>query len=461
MRLPRALLCLLQAWLVVAQPPQLTINQVHSFSAANLPNPPTFSLPILSLSFISPGPNDLGQPNVYEIPPERHGSLDWHYDFSHCARRIWCTQQTSFELAVSNNTPSNGLIHEQLLTLPLLGDTTSNQAFLFSPPFSPPQGDFPTYPNYTLPPANLSVPAAPSSPPDFSIFVAPSTSSALASLPRTGCAMAAAQNGSQYVPSSGSQGLWLRDSDGWRWQWMLNFLSPLTNYTAYAVQNGTKVSEYVYFATKSAAFSCPILHSLPFCPSVSYAAPLPLPVDPSLGLTAADLPENMTTPLLSGLANFTTMLTTLACGRDEYSPLVTCVDCQAAYRAWLCLVSLPRCGEYPPSSSSSSAASFASASPTAQQPFPALQGVDASSPTRNANVPPAPGNYTALLPCLETCQAVDRACPPFLKFLCPVRQFTAADSYGVGYIDSGWAGEMGGGSTGTPADIWGNVWCNA
>jgi calcium channel MID1 len=64
-----------------------------------------------------------------------------------------------------------------------------------------------------------------------------------------------------------------------------------------------------------------------------------------------------------------------------------------------------------------------------------------------------------LLPCLETCTAADRACPNFLGFKCPVVQFNAAASYGVGYVDSVNNVE-GGGVTGVAQDRWGNIWCN-
>lgn len=145
-----------------------------------------------------------------------------------------------------------GPIHQFLDTLPLLGDTTTNQVLLFSPPFSPPSISQPTYPNYTLPSANLTFPSEPSSPPDWALFIAPTSSPAFASLPRTGCAMrAAAGNVGFYKTSSNSEGLWLRDSDGWRWQWFINGLTPQTNYTVYGVTNGTQVSGPIYFVTKS------------------------------------------------------------------------------------------------------------------------------------------------------------------------------------------------------------------
>ena len=70
-----------------------------------------------------------------------------------------------------------------------------------------------------------------------------------------------------------------------------------------------------------------------------------------------------------------------------------------------------------------------------------------------------PMDYTLLLPCLETCTAVDRACPPFLLFQCPTKRFNAAASYGVGYVD-GADGDEGEGVAGKAQDRWGNVWCH-
>ena len=108
-----------------------------------------------------------------------------------------------------------------------------------------------------------------------------------------------------------------------------------------------------------------------------------------------------------------------------------------------------------------------------------------------------------LLPCLELCNALERSCPPFLGLACPVPQFDASRSYGVGYVDgdqpsdpssmssspsshsrapfanvyaltepkvmradgmgsdgTGGTWRPGGGVTGTSQDRFGNVWCN-
>jgi calcium channel MID1 len=204
-----------------------------------------------------------------------------------------------------------------------------------------------------------------------------------------------------------------------------------------------------------ASFACPLVHSLPYCPSISYAVPLSAPPSPSPAHDATTLPSALVDPLLKYLTNFTVTLTTFPCGRKDevYSPLKTCADCQRAYRKWLCTVSFPRCTERSPINDGSTQGG-------AQAPLaPAHTTVPAAHPPRNTHLPPFPSAYTALLPCLETCTAVDRACPSFLRFRCPSVRFNANESYGLGYID-GRNGKMGAGSVGAWMNRWGNVWCN-
>ena len=195
---------------------------------------------------------------------------------------------------------------------------------------------------------------------------------------------------------------------------------------------------------------------MPYCPCVSYAVPLPSLPFPITSYDASNIPDSVSGPLISYLTNFTTSLSTFACGRDWYSPLQTCLDCQEAYRTWLCSVSFPRCGE-----ASSTTATAVSASGTTISPALVVQ--DANAVQRNANLPNTTSAVEILLPCLETCNAVDRACPNFLGFTCPVPRFNANVSYGVGFIDgdaqSTGTWSQGGGLTGVAQDRWGNVWC--
>ena len=137
--------------------------------------------------------------------------------------------------------------HEHLSISPLLGDTTSNQALVFSQPFAPAPKDFPSYPNYTLPQANLSFPAAPVSP-NLTLIISPTSSDPpLTSVPQTGCRLAQTTSTGRQL----NQSLWLKDSDGWRSQWLMGDLKPVTNYTAYVIQDNTKISGPIMFTTKS------------------------------------------------------------------------------------------------------------------------------------------------------------------------------------------------------------------
>ena len=126
---------------------------------------------------------------------------------------------------------------------------------MFSAPFAlaelPPE---PQFPNYTLPQANLYIPqyiGIQSS--NFSLILAPTSPQnngvALTAIPQTGCGISAQQ--SSNVGTILNQTVWSRGVDGWRNQWLIGGLTPSTNYTAYVVQDGTKVSGPIYFATKS------------------------------------------------------------------------------------------------------------------------------------------------------------------------------------------------------------------
>ncbi|KAF8063511.1 stretch-activated cation channel Mid1 [Lyophyllum atratum] len=492
--LPETLICLLSAGIVLAQARQgLPLNSNSAFSPSTAPNPPVFSLPtsanltitvalcsvtnssprfFVTNSTIAGVPGQGGGKDVFEIAVgDGHGN--WTGTFTEGGvLAVENIGRTSFELGISDQ----DAIHEVLPSsdLPLLGDTTSNQALIFSPAFGVKLDPKPVYPNYTLPSANSSQSLPPAGFPNFTLILSPtSSSSPLTTLPQTGCLLSSQKS----TGTVASQNLWLRDPKGWRTQWLMEGLTPATNYTAYVVQDRTKVSGPIYFVTKSASFACPLVFNLPYCPNVAYTVPLPQPpaTSGSNAYTAANLPERITTPLLSYLTNFTTTLTTFACGRDWYSPIVGCDDCQREYRKWLCTITFTRCGEPSPSNPGSHTTSPPAPDATG---LSALQPKDPSNPSlpqkvfsallpqpsdtaaaRSPTLPGMGGAYEMLLPCLEVCTAVDRACPSLVGFTCPTVQFNAAASYGVGYIDSA-DGDEAQGATGGAQDRWGNIWCN-
>ncbi|KAK1228303.1 stretch-activated cation channel mid1, partial [Marasmius sp. AFHP31] len=138
----------------------------------------------------------------------------------------------------------NGPLQEHLSSFPLLGDTTSNQAILFSPPFEPQSVEEPKYPNYTLP-ISINV-GQPSSPPNFTLIV-----SSASQRDQVGCVL---QNFTSAATASmgtvANKTTWLREaSEGWREQWLIEGLSPQTNYTAFLVQDGRKISGPAHFLT--------------------------------------------------------------------------------------------------------------------------------------------------------------------------------------------------------------------
>lgn len=452
-----SLLCLAQAFFlpIIHAQQQIALNSVLPFSSSSVVSIPASSNSLaISVALCSSPSNqphflftnntkigtpteaDLGNPDVFEIVVT-DGIGNWMgYATNGGLLAATVVGSVAYEIAVSTSDP----IHQYLIQqYPLLGDSTSNQVLLFSPVFQNISTVTPSYPNYSLPSSQspFSSPL-PSLNPRFNLTLVPTSTSspALTSLPRSACALATIKSTGTVV----NQTYWLKDQAGWRSRLFIEGLTPQTNYTVYITQDGTKVSGPMYFVTKSAGFNCPLVNSLPYCPSVSWAVPLPQP--PQGIYDASNLPPTISDPLQQYIANFTAMLLTFACGRDIYSPMQTCADCQREYRHWLCTVSFPRCGE--PSSSTQAA----------------LIQRDTTSSPRNVNFPQAQSAYTELLPCLETCYATVRACPSFLGLQCPTNQFNARASYGVGYIDSADGYKEGGGSPGAAHDRYGNFWCN-
>ena len=181
-----------------------------------------------------------------------------------------------------------------LSTLPLLGDTTSNQAIIFSPPFSPVGTVSPSFPNYTLPAANLSYPPlpSPSDTSNFTLLLTPTSSSPtfdtntntiIGGIPLTACALKNVSN-ETIIKDPIDATLVYRDADGWRAQFFVEDLQPLVNYTAYFVQDEIKISGPINLATKSGRMLCfflidemedkvfcsvLLMSSSPFCPLLS------------------------------------------------------------------------------------------------------------------------------------------------------------------------------------------------
>jgi len=366
------------------------------------------------------------------------------------SQRVACNW--AFQVAISDSSP----LHGTLDGLPLLGDTTSSQALLFSEAFSPYTPTEPKYPNYTLPAVNASYPNLPATTPNFTLAIL--STDASVPLSRSACAIQSLNTSENVIQSAPNVSIISRGPEGFRTQWIVGGLQASTNYTAFVIQDGAKVSNRILFETKSSAFRCSLLHSLPFCPQTAYSVPLPPPPSPATSYDISNLDGNIAQSFLSALQNFSSVLSVFPCGRDVYSPVQTCTNCLSAYRRWLCAVTFPQCANTPQDPST-----FSSPAPPGEPPVPALLS-QTSKRNRSPILPPLNINHTILLPCLETCHAVDRSCPPLLQWRCPLTTVNANQSYGIGFIDGIDGSQRGGSVTSNlvsgAVDRWGNQWCS-
>lgn len=284
--LPESLLCLLSAAVAYSQTiQQLTVNNITSFNSLSLPSTSSFSLPQsekLSITitlcsksssiphfFVSNNSDSAtldGPGDTFSEIEFSSGLGSWFGRFANggvLAIESNNTDGVIFDIGLSDSGKHPilsrcfafmqlyiGPIHESSTELPFFGDTTSNQALLFSPPFQRIENIPPTYPNFTLPAANMSQPPLPSTFPNYTLFLSP-TSSGFANDLQTGCFLST-QNTSGTISN---ESLWSRGDEGFRTQWLLGGLSPSTNYTAFVLQqNNTKVSGPIFFATKSGQY---------------------------------------------------------------------------------------------------------------------------------------------------------------------------------------------------------------
>ncbi|KAF8648884.1 hypothetical protein AX16_006159 [Volvariella volvacea WC 439] len=314
-----------------AQTP-LSLNSINSFSSETtsvviLPASPTLFLtvalcsPSTSLRFLVSNSSSNVAPavangvDVFEVPVS-NGYGSWVGPFPDGGALAIRGDQSPvrFEVGLSDQSA----LHEVLADPPIFGDSTSTEAILFSHPvLRLPNETQSSFPNYTLQPAlpSLSIPQDTSL--NLSLVIAEATSAI--GIPQTACMVV-----SLGTPANVffNQTLWSRDRSVWRSQYLVDGLSPATNYSVYVVQNDTKISGPLFFATKSTSFTCPLVHSLPYCPAVSYAVPLPPPPDGSSAYSADNLPATISDPILSYLTNFTVSLS-FRCPSKRFNANVT------------------------------------------------------------------------------------------------------------------------------------------
>ena len=171
--------------------------------------------------------------------------------------------------------------------------------------------------------------------------------------------------------------------------------------------------------------NCGLVVDLAFCDQVAYS----VPSNPNFG-NSTQLARFYDDYAASMYANFNKTLAQIACeapSSQRYSLARSCDDCAAAYKDWLCSVTIPRCEDF------NNGAGYLQAR-AISQPFPGTgEMLDAQTlggmpnttrynSSRNPLIDEVikPGPYKELLPCDFLCYKLVQSCPATMGFGCPL-----------------------------------------
>ncbi|KAL8975544.1 MAG: hypothetical protein Q9197_000221 [Variospora fuerteventurae] len=216
------------------------------------------------------------------------------------------------------------------------------------------------------------------------------------------------------------------------------------------VRGGGAVWNVTTFTTKSDD-NCRIIYSLRFCTDVAYA----VPSAPTINMT--ELARIYDTNANESYQNFNKSLQQIPCHATpsaQYSLARNCTDCDNAYKAWLCAVTIPRCADFSSPSTLThliprnlNASTFANGLPvpveskgsllSQENKMTSFYGVS-RNPMIDKEIRPGP--YKEMLPCKDLCYHLVQNCPAALQFACPAEERGLNYSYGH-YTkgDTGWS----------------------
>ncbi|KXT05893.1 hypothetical protein AC578_393 [Pseudocercospora eumusae] len=253
-------------------------------------------------------------------------------------------------------------------------------------------------------------------------------------------------------------------------QFYVNALNSSSSYQAFLAMDGNstasgdgvvggggKVWAPVPFSTKSDG-NCQLLFNLTFCDEVAYAVPANPSNEPVSSFEALqNFYENYTTTWYSP---FNQTLAQIACNTTtdaQYSLAKNCTDCAAAYKEWLCAVSIPRCEDFSNqapylqprnvgqkfyNNDSMLDSDFLLSNFVPMTKAPTLEGSNAYQQTynwsfatnrsRNQMIDEViqPGPYKEVLPCEDLCYSLMQSCPASIQFGCPYPGRGLEVSYG-------------------------------
>ena len=140
--------------------------------------------------------------------------------------------------------------------------------------------------------------------------------------------------------------------------------------------------------------------------------------------------------------NFNKSMAQIACEApttQRYSLVRNCSDCAAAYKDWLCSVTIPRCEDFSNNASYLQPRAMAQLFPNgdalddvtrAQYPNANRRSFNSSRNPRIDN-DIKPGPYKEVLPCEDLCYNIVQSCPASMQFSCPRPNVAAFDeTYG-------------------------------
>ncbi|CAK3976337.1 Calcium influx-promoting ehs1 [Lecanosticta acicola] len=254
-------------------------------------------------------------------------------------------------------------------------------------------------------------------------------------------------------------------------QFYITNLNRTSQYTAYLAMDGNSTASGdgvvggggkvwgagVDFTTKSDG-NCQLMFNLTFCDEVAYAVPAnPTNANYSSFERLQFFYENYTT---SWYPTFNYTLSQVACNTTadaRYSLAKNCTNCAAAYKEWLCAVSIPRCEDFsnqaPYLQVRNVGQSFYNNASTLDDDFlnqqyvpmsdaPTIQGSNAFQQTyassfatnrsRNLQIDAQirPGPYKEVKPCEDLCYSLMQSCPASMNFACPYPGRGLEASYG-------------------------------
>ncbi|KAF7874742.1 hypothetical protein EAF04_001917 [Stromatinia cepivora] len=202
------------------------------------------------------------------------------------------------------------------------------------------------------------------------------------------------------------------------------------------VGGGGQVWKAMTFSTISAD-NCALVYNLTFCDQVAWT----VPSNPNNFPNTSALAEWYDKSTYESYKYFKKALAQIPCNTTssaQYSLAQNCTTCDAAYKNWLCSVTIPRCTD------------FSNDLPWLQeramgQPFPNHTTLSpeqlilansslAMNGSRNVAIDTQvqPGPYKEILPCDDLCYGIVRACPAIMNFACPTPGDTGFDtSYGI------------------------------